>query len=157
MGQSDGGVAIWKLDSSGFGKPKHSQLLWGHKGEEVTRLAFHRDGDILATAAKCGEILIKRQKTFREESLSSISTSFSGAEGSLVNIWCLRSCSVLQTVKSEERTGILSLEWLDRNDLAVCYARSTVSFNRSGQLTLTVPWTNGSAYPLFNIHQIFRL
>ena len=163
-------MAIWKLDSSGFGKPKHSQLLWGHRGEEVTQLAFHRDGDILATGSACSKLLhfldgflISRLILFSKSFLAiflvellkiclfhslfrrcmndfSLATNFPfpGPSGSLLNIWCLRSCSVLQTVRSEERRGILSLAWLDGNNLAVCYARSLVRIRVVEKKTVTL-------------------
>ena len=46
VGQKDGGVAVWSLDSSGGGKgekPQHIGLLWGHPGKSVVKLLFHPD------------------------------------------------------------------------------------------------------------------
>ena len=55
-GQKDGGIAIWRLDSGGFGKPEHIQLLWGHGGFAVQKLSFHPEGDLLASASKRGAV-----------------------------------------------------------------------------------------------------
>ena len=47
VGQKDGGVAVWSLDSSGGcgngEKPQHIGLLWGHPGKPVVKLLFHPD------------------------------------------------------------------------------------------------------------------
>ena len=42
VGQKDGGVAVWSLDSSGSNeKPQHVGLLWGHPGKSVLKLSYH--------------------------------------------------------------------------------------------------------------------
>ena len=42
VGQRDGGVAVWSLDSSGSNeKPQHVGLLWGHPGKSVLKLSYH--------------------------------------------------------------------------------------------------------------------
>ena len=71
VGQQDGGVAIWTFikDQKKF---KHSTLLWGHEKEPVEFVAFHGNGDFLA------------------------SSSFG-----LVNIWSLSLNTVIQTIKQE--------------------------------------------------------
>ena len=43
VGQEDGGVALWSVDPTGFGKPEHRCLLWGHPEQAVTHLEFRED------------------------------------------------------------------------------------------------------------------
>jgi WD40 repeat protein len=77
VGQVDGGIAIWRVDSTGFGKPEHCCLLWGHPGRQsaVTHLSFCPSGELLASCSKQAD-----------------------GEDALVNIWCLGSRSVVQTI-----------------------------------------------------------
>eukprot|EP00095_Tigriopus_kingsejongensis_P011163 maker-scaffold259_size234575-snap-gene-1.24 protein:Tk11163 transcript:maker-scaffold259_size234575-snap-gene-1.24-mRNA-1 annotation:"hypothetical protein" len=72
VGQRDGGIALWQIDSSGFGKPEHCQLLWGHPYQPVRLLKFHPAGNLLASASQKGS-------------------------DSLLNVWSLSTGSVIHT------------------------------------------------------------
>ena len=80
VGQEDGGIAIWSLDTCSSGnRPKHTHLLWGHPGMIVNNLEFHPNNqDILASFS------IKENSVVKDENV--------------VNIWSLSVGSVLQTL-----------------------------------------------------------
>ena len=85
VGQEDGGIAIWNIDTCSSGsEPKHICLLWGHSGMVVSNLKFHpTNGDILA-------------------SFSTKSHSSNKCEN-IANIWSLSVGSVIQTLSSTRK------------------------------------------------------
>lgn len=101
-GQKDGGIAIWRLDSGGFGKPEHTQLLWGHGGHAVQKLAFHPEGDLLASASKRGGCTLENWHPSAlpiwkiKMKIICFSASFSES-GTLVNVWSLSASTVVST------------------------------------------------------------
>ena len=100
VGQEDGGVAVWSVDPTGFGNPEHRCLLWGHPGQAVTHLEFNPAGDLLASAAK------ERGET-----------------DATINVWCLSSRSVIQTlVRAVGRNRVLDLSWLGNEHLVFGFA-----------------------------------
>eukprot|EP00094_Tigriopus_californicus_P005559 TCALIF_05356-PA protein Name:"Similar to HERC1 Probable E3 ubiquitin-protein ligase HERC1 (Homo sapiens)" AED:0.03 eAED:0.03 QI:0/0.90/0.58/1/0.81/0.83/12/0/1884 len=91
VGQNDGGIALWQIDSSGFGKPEHVQLLWGHPYQALKLLKFHPDENLLA------------------------SVSHQGSK-SLLNVWSLSTGSVIHTDQFDQ-DNIRNCVWvLDRNE-----------------------------------------
>ena len=109
LGQRDGGVAIWKMDKHKF---IHHKLLWGHSGQSVTLIKFHRNGDLLATG-----------------STSDVNTG-------LVNIWSLSIGTVIQTVAFDAQEGPpVSMTWLG-------HRRLTIANKNSAEVTVVLMPTN---------------
>ncbi len=111
VGQVDGGVAIWRVDSTGFGRPEHSCLLWGHTEQAVTKLAFSPGGDLLV----------------------SIGERLSDEGDAVINIWCLGSGSVVQTYSrgKMEARRMLDLRWLGDQMLILSVEGDHVSYTNN--------------------------
>ena len=103
VGQEDGGIALWSVDPTGFGRPEHLCLLWGHPGQAVTHLEFSPAGDLLASAGR------RRRRD----------GDASGDVEATVNVWCPSSRSVIQTFARAVGigAGVLELKWLSNEQL----------------------------------------
>ena len=102
VGQEDGGVALWSVDPTGFGRPEHLCLLWGHPGQAVTHLEFSPAGDLLASAG--------RRRGHGGDALEDVEAT--------VNVWCPISRSVIQTfARAVGSGGVLELKWLSNEHL----------------------------------------
>ena len=109
VGQDDGGIAIWSLDSSGSGEnPQHSGLLWGHPGKPVVSLKFHpKDGDLLASCS-------------------------AENDGGVVNIWSMFSGSVILSrvesstshLEANANIGKTLLLWVPDNTIVFAFPKS---------------------------------
>jgi E3 ubiquitin-protein ligase HERC1 len=98
VGQSDGGVAIWKLKDN---KYVHEKLLWGHDGLPVDLVTFHSNGDNLATSSNDGN------------------------SAGIVNIWSMSLGTVIQTVVFKAHEGpAIALAWLGHRRLTIANKNS---------------------------------
>ena len=148
VGQEDGGIAIWQLDTSSNGNsPKHIYLLWGHPGMVVMNLKFHpNNGDILASV--------------------SVNTKLENKDVNIVNIWSLSVGSVIQSLSwngksenpttdgidnaSSSRTNVSSSNVFP-TDLQLSQASKNNCLIWVDQVTLAVGFSNSKVVRLVNL------